>query len=122
MKPKLKKADTSKPVSTPQVKSNKKDKSKRKLTKSEAFAIWCVVVATVMPVISTVLSILGKANIESLAGTIFTACIGYLITYAGKSAFEKGSRNKYGLDEDGNPLCHQENTEDYNERAKGENV
>ena len=40
--------------------------------------------------------------------TVFTACIGYLITYAGKSLGEKVSRNKHRLDADGNPLPEDE--------------
>lgn len=36
--------------------------------------------------------------------TIFTACIGYLVSYAAKSATEKISRNRHGLDADGNPI------------------
>jgi hypothetical protein len=39
-----------------------------------------------------------------LSTTIFQACIGYLITYAAKSATEKISRNRHGLDADGNPI------------------
>ena len=42
---------------------------------------------------------------------IFTACIGYLITYAAKSGFEKNSRNKYGRDEYGNPLYQDDGPE-----------
>jgi hypothetical protein len=39
-----------------------------------------------------------------MTNTVFMACIGYLITYAGKSAFEKHSRNMYGVDENGVPF------------------
>ena len=39
-----------------------------------------------------------------IAVCIITACVGYLVTYAGKSLGEKISRNRHGLDADGNPI------------------
>ena len=45
-----------------------------------------------------------REAVSDVTTTIFTACIGYLITYAGKSLGEKLSRNKHRLDADGNPL------------------
>lgn len=39
-----------------------------------------------------------------VATAAFTACIGYLVSYAAKSATEKISRNRHGLDADGNPI------------------
>lgn len=51
--------------------------------------------------------------------SIFTACVGYLITYAGKSLGEKISRNRHGLDADGNPLPDPSRDTLNNEEAKG---
>lgn len=48
-----------------------------------------------------------------------TACVGYLITYAGKSLGEKISRNRHGLDADGNPLPDPSGDTLNNEEAKG---
>lgn len=45
-----------------------------------------------------------KQTVSDVTNTIFTACIGYLVTYAAKSATEKVSRNRHGLDADGNPI------------------
>ena len=45
-----------------------------------------------------------KDAASDVTTTVFTACIGYLITYAGKSLGEKMSRNKHHLDADGNPI------------------
>ena len=36
--------------------------------------------------------------------TIFTACVAYLVSYAAASTSEKVSRNRHGLDADGNPI------------------
>lgn len=47
---------------------------------------------------SLLLSAFGRDPVGELTGTIFTACVGYLITYAGKSLGEKISRNRHGLD------------------------
>ena len=45
-----------------------------------------------------------REAVSDVTTTIFTACIGYFITYAGKSLGEKISRNKHRLDADWNPL------------------
>ena len=77
---------------------------RRKMEFSKLLAIWAAVIATAAVIVSVVLAFLGKQPVTDLSITVFTACTGYLITYAGKSAFEKNSRNKYKVDEDGNPL------------------
>ena len=58
-------------------------------------------------------------TLDELTGTIFTACVGYLITYAGKSLGEKISRNRHRLDADGNPLPDPSGDTLNNEEAKG---
>lgn len=45
--------------------------------------------------------------------------MGYLITYAGKSLGEKISRNRHGLDADGNPLPDPSGDTLNNEEAQG---
>lgn len=62
---------------------------------------------------------LRRDPVGELTGTIFTACVGYLITYAGKSLGEKISRNRHGLDADGNPLPDPSGDTLNNEEAKG---
>ena len=78
-------------------------KNKRKIETSKKLAVWAVCIATGASVASYVLSALGHEAVSDVTTVIFTACIGYLITYAGKSLGEKVSRNKHGLDEDGKP-------------------
>ena len=67
-------------------------------------AAWAVVVATASATASFVLAAMDKQTVSDVSSTIFTACIGYLISYAAASATEKVSRNRHGLDADGFPL------------------
>lgn len=77
---------------------------RKKMETSKKLAWWAVFVATVILVTHYALAYLGLEPSGELTLGVFTACIGYLITYAGKSLGEKMSRNKHGLDADGNPL------------------
>lgn len=76
---------------------------KKKVETSKLLAYWAIVVATVSAVASYMLAGFMRDPVSELTSTIFTVCIGYLITYAGKSLGEKISRNRHGLDADGNP-------------------
>ena len=67
-------------------------------------AAWAVLAATLSAVASYVLAFLDKQTASDVSIAIFTACIGYLVSYAAKSATEKISRNRHGLDTDGNPI------------------
>ena len=73
-----------------------------------------VVIATVSTAASYILAALGRETAGEVTTTVFTACIGYLITYAAKSATEKISRNRHGLDEDGMPISETERKENEN--------
>lgn len=79
---------------------------------SKKLAAWAVVIATVSTAASYILAALGRETAGEVTTTVFTACIGYLITYAAKSATEKISRNRHGLDEDGMPVSETERKED----------
>ena len=71
---------------------------------SKKLAVWAVVVATATAAASYILAFRDQQTASEVTTTIFTACIGYLVTYAAKSATEKVSRNRHGLDADGNPI------------------
>lgn len=73
-------------------------------------AAWAAVVATAAAVASYVLAALGKETAGDVTITIFTACVTYLVSYAAASTSEKVSRNRHGLDADGNPI--EKNTEE----------
>lgn len=72
-------------------------------------AAWAATLATLAFVLSYVLAFFDKQTVSDVTNTVFTACIGYLISYAAASLGEKASRNKHGLDADGNPI-QQNNT------------
>lgn len=92
---------------------------------SKKLAAWAVAVATLSAVASYVLAFRDQQTASDVTTTIFTACIGYLVSYAAKSATEKISRNRHGLDADGNliaqPAAGTEATTptSTNEEAKG---
>ena len=79
---------------------------------SKKLALWSIVIGTLALVASVVLSFMDKQPLTDLTSTIFTACIGYLITYPAKSATEKISRNRHGIDADGNPITNSEPPDD----------
>lgn len=81
----------------------KKKKSKR-FEFSKVLAIWAAIIASLSAAASYTLAAFGLDAVSDVTTTIFTACIGYLITYAGKSLGEKVSRNKHHLDADGKPI------------------
>ncbi len=64
-------------------------KRKKKIEASKKLAYWAASVATLSAASSLLLSAFGRDPVGELTGTIFTACVGYLITYAGKSLGEK---------------------------------
>lgn len=74
-------------------------------------AAWAVVIATAAAVTSYVLAFKDKQTASDITNTIFTACIGYLVSYAAASATEKVSRNRHGIDADGRPFNTTNTTE-----------
>lgn len=94
-------------------------KRKKKIEASKRLAYWAAIVASVCPIASYTLAARGLDPVSDLTSTIFTACIGYLITYAAKSLGEKVSRNRHGLDADGNPLPDPSGDTLNNEEAQG---
>lgn len=75
---------------------------------SKILAVWATAIATGAVIVSYTLPVFYRESVSDVTTTVFTACIGYLITYAGKSLGEKVSRNKHRLDADGNPLPEDE--------------
>ena len=83
-------------------------KRKKKIEASKKLAYWAAIVASLSAATSYLLSAFGRDPVSEVTGTIFTACVGYLITYAGKS-----------LGADGNPLPDPSGDTLNNEEAKG---
>lgn len=85
----------------------KEEGKAKKAEFSKKLAVWASCIATAAVIASYTLAALGKETTSDVTTTVFTACIGYLITYAGKSLGEKMSRNKHHLDADGNPILEE---------------
>lgn len=81
-----------------------KQKERRPWEFSKKLAVWAVAISTISSAVSYVLAFRDKQTASDVTTAIFTACIGYLVSYAAKSATEKISRNRHGLDADGVPF------------------
>lgn len=79
-------------------------KERRPWEFKKKLAAWAVVVATLAAIASYALAARDKQTASDVTTTIFTACTTYLVTYAASSTTEKISRNRHGLDPDGNPI------------------
>lgn len=88
-----------------------KDPKYRKFEFSKKIAIFCCVLMCVSYLLSVILSALDKDPISDITVAVYTVCGGSILGYIIKSAYEKNSRNKYGLDEFGNPLYGNESNE-----------
>ena len=77
---------------------------------SKILAVWAIIAASLSAAASYILAALDKQTASDVTTAIFSGCIAYLVTYAAKSATEKISRNRHGLDADGNPI-NQNDTE-----------
>lgn len=82
----------------------KHQRRKRPWEFKKKLAAWAALIATGTVIASYVLAALDKQTNSDLAIAIFGACIGYLISYAAATVSEKVSRNRHGLDADGNPI------------------
>lgn len=83
-------------------------KERRPWEFSKKLAVWAVVIATASAAASFVLAACDKQTVSDVTSTIFTACAAYLVSYAAKSATEKISRNRHGLDANGNPISKED--------------
>lgn len=82
----------------------KRAKERRRWEFKKRLAAWAVITATASATSSYVLAFNGLQTASDVTIAIFNACIGYLVTYSAASATEKISRNRHGLDPDGNPI------------------
>lgn len=69
---------------------------KKKIEASKRLAYWAAIVASVCPIASYTLAARGLDPVSDLTSTIFTACIGYLITYAAKSLGKRSAETATG--------------------------
>ena len=91
-----------------------KKSERRRWEFSKKLAAWAAVVATASATVSYVLAFKSLQTASDVTTTIFTACSTYLVAYAAKSTTEKVSRNRHGLDPDGNPMPAPDSTDSTN--------
>ena len=82
----------------------KSDPKYRKYEFSKKVTLFCCFMMIVAFFTSVHLSLNDKDTISDITVAVFTVCGSGIMGYIVKSAFEKNSRNKYGLDEFGNPI------------------
>lgn len=85
-------------------KGGKRAAKRRPWEFKKRLAAWAVVIATLAAVASYALAYRDKQTASDVTTTIFTACTAYLVSYAASSTTEKISRNRHGIDPDGNPI------------------
>ena len=88
---------------------NKVRKKKKKLEFSKMLVTWALIMTTVCVVISYGLAMFDHNPAQEVTVAVASACIAIGVAYEAKSYGEKNSRNKYGVDRNGNKI---ENDED----------
>ena len=85
-------------------KKRKKAKHAKRMEFSKLLVAWALVVTTVCVGISFLLALYDHDPCIDITVSVSGACIAIAVAYEAKSAAEKHSRNKFGLDENGRPL------------------
>lgn len=91
-------------------------RKKRRMEFSKKLAVWAAIVGPCCIALSFWLASQGLDPNADVAIAVFVACDAYIGVYAGKSLGEKVSRNRHGLDAQGNPI---NNMTTNNEEAAG---
>lgn len=81
-----------------------KKKKAKKTEFSKKLVVWALTVTTVCIFLSFVLAFTDHATCDEVTTTVAQACIAIAVSYEAKSFGEKNSRNKYGIDADGNRI------------------
>ena len=97
------------------LKKSSTTQKKKKMEFSKKLVIWALIVTTVCITVSYTLSMLDKDSCQEVTVSVATACIAIAVSYEAKSLGEKHSRNKYGIDEDGNRILVDGLNEDEND-------
>ena len=83
---------------------------KQKREFSKILVAWAMIVTTLCVAISYVLALFDHDPCTEITVAVSAACIAIAVAYEAKSAAEKHSRNKFGLDRNGKPI-HKNNEE-----------
>lgn len=80
------------------------NKTHKKMEFSKKLVIWALVMTTVCVLLSYALSLFDHDGCQEVTVAVVTTCVAIAVGYEAKSFGEKNSRNKYGIDEDGNKI------------------
>ena len=78
-------------------------RKKRPMEFKKKLLVWAVVATSVCIAADYILSACGLEPPSGVSEAMITTCIGSIIAYCLATYGEKNSRNKYGLDRNGNP-------------------
>ena len=76
---------------------------KRRMEFSKKLVAWALIFTTLCVALSFFLAYNDHDPCSDITVAVATACIAIAVSYEAKSYAEKNSRNKYGLDRNGNP-------------------
>lgn len=93
------------------LKKSKKAAHAKRMEFSKILVAWALIVTTVCVGISFALAMFDHDPCTDITVSVSAACIAIAVAYEAKSAAEKHSRNKYGLDENGRPLNRSDDEE-----------
>ena len=82
----------------------KTGKKKLKTEFSKKLVVWALTMTTLCVLLSYVLSLFDHDGCQDVTVAVVTVCVAIAVSYEAKSFGEKNSRNKYGIDEDGNKI------------------
>ena len=87
-------------------------KKRKKIEFSKYIVLWAVAFTIICVFISYALAMCGLDTCSEITSNVIIACIGIVSGYMAKSFAEKNSRNKYGIDEFGNKVCDNEESDE----------
>lgn len=72
---------------------------------SKKLVLWALIFTTLCVITSYLLAANGLDTASEVTTVVVTSCIAIAVSYEAKSFGEKNSRNKYGVDINGKPMC-----------------
>lgn len=84
--------------------TNRAYKKKKRMEFSKILVVWAIAMTTLCVAISYGLALFNHDPVQDVTTAVAAACISICVAYKAKSYGEKNSRNKYGVDKNGNRI------------------
>lgn len=84
--------------------TNRVYKKKKRMEFSKILVVWAIAMTTLCVAISYGLALFNHDPVQDVTTAVAAACISICVAYKAKSYGEKNSRNKYGVDKNGNRI------------------